>query len=170
MHIFLYSAISLIVPILFFKSLEYFNWGLDINPLTLTYLQWTATVFIAVLFNFQIRKILNKFTIMPIKNSKNLKSYNFEKLTESLLSENNIRFIIYAIYVILLVSINFRSFENVSKINDKAILQSFVTFIAFDRLLTLLKQLDFKPSVFLIIIAKSIVNQFRSSDKNKIEH
>lgn len=167
MQIFLYYAISLIFPILFSKSIKYFNLGLIINPTTLTYLQWTATVFIAVLFNFQIRTIINKLTFMPIKSSNHLKPYNLEKLTDSLLSENNVRFIIYGLYVILLVAINFRSFENVSILNDKAILQSFVTFIAFDRLLTLLKQLDFKPSDFLIQIAKSIVNQFRSHEKKQ---
>lgn len=42
-----------------------------------------------------------------------------------------------------------------------AILQSFVTFIALDRALILLKQLEFKPSDLLSMIIKSVASKFK---------
>jgi hypothetical protein len=49
---------------------------------------------------------------------------------------------------------------------DKSILQSFVTFIAFDRLLTLANQLEFKPSKLLDKIFLSMIDTLEN-DKTK---
>lgn len=91
--------------------------------------------------------------------------YQLDKLTDYLLSENNVRFIIYCVYVVLLLKFNYEDFEqnNLSVIsqNNRAILQSFVTFIAFDRALTLLKQLEFKPSNLLSKIIESFMNKVK---------
>ncbi|MNG38928.1 hypothetical protein D3C84_1268040 [compost metagenome] len=38
---------------------------------------------------------------------------------------------------------------------DKAVLQSFVTFVAIDRILTIVKQTEFKPSKLLEILKSS---------------
>ena len=83
----------------------------------------------------------------------------------------NIRFLIYGLYVVLLLVTNFHNFENSTLtdnlLNDKAILQSFVTFIAFDRLLVLLTKLDFKPSDLLEKIGKSINNKLKDLERQQ---
>lgn len=115
-------------------------------------MKFTISVFIAVLFNFQLRKLIYKISPARFKDSKSLKPYELDKLTDYILSENNIRFVIYGIYFLLLLVFNYIEFEENDKYNletNKAILQSFVTFIALDRALTLLRDLEFKPSDFL---------------------
>lgn len=170
-HVLLYSGFSFIIPELFFKITTFLNIELIKNNSTLIYTKLTSTVFIAVLFNYQLRTLIYKISPARINSSQKLKPYELDKLTNYLLSENNIRFLIYSSYVVLLLIVNFYNFEDktYSKdlINDKAILQSFVTFIAFERALTLLKQLDFKPSDLLNSIIKSIINKFKDLDKNK---
>lgn len=168
-HLFFYLAFSFIIPEAIFRIIEYCDLNLDISQSSIIYLKLTFSVFIAVLFNYQIRKII--YFISPIKFS--LKSFEIDKLSDYLLSENNIRFIIYSLYVVLLITINFKNFENLSisenLLTDKAILQSFVTFIAFERALTLLKQLEFKPSDLLNRIGNSITNTLREFDnKNNV--
>lgn len=71
--------------------------------------------------------------------------------------------------MILLFAINYFSFKSnwlsESPTQDKAILQSFVVFIAFDRALTLLKGLEFKPSDFLKILVTSVFTQWQKTQK-----
>lgn len=164
-HIMYYIAFSVLIPEIFFLSIDYLDIHLVNNVSTLMYLKFTASVFIAVLFNFQLRKLIYKISPARFKSSQKLKPFELDKLTDYLLSENNIRFCIYSLYVVLLLIINIKNFEEQSLsshlLNDKAILQSFVSFIAFDRSLVLLKQLEFKPSDFLNKIVKSIINKFK---------
>lgn len=170
-HLFYYFSIPLLIPIIILELLDFFKITFIENQETKLYVKFTSTVFIAVLFNYQLRKII--YTISParINTSKKLKPYELDKLTDYLLSENNVRFLIYSLYVFLLIIINFENFENkslsTSLITDKSILQSFVTFIALDRALALLKQLEFKPSDFLIKIMKSILNKYQDLNKKE---
>lgn len=170
-HLFYYVAFVVLIPSIIIKSLTSFD-IYQINQIpTLTYLKFTSAVFIAVLFNYQIRKLIYKISPARINSSKKLKPYELDKLTDYMLSENNVRFLIYSIYVILLIITNYINFEenslSINNSNDKAILQSFVTFIAFDRALSLLKQLEFKPSDFLNKIIKSIENKFKDLEKKQ---
>ena len=63
--------------------------------------------------------------------------------------------------------VNFFKFQDMSLFGnnnyDSAVLQSFITFIAFDRALTILKQLEFKPSDLLMKIVTSINNKINSN-------
>lgn len=171
-HVFYYFIFTFLVPELFFFVTKYFKILFIKNQVTLVYMKFTLSVFLAVLFNYQLRKIIYKISPARLKTSEKLKPYQLDKLTDYLLSENNVRFLIYSTYVLLLVTINFYNFEGYpfSKelINDKAILQSFVSFIAFDRSLNLLKQLEFKPSDFLSKITESIIRKFKDLDKKNI--
>ncbi|MHA7607885.1 hypothetical protein ACV0BM_003380 [Elizabethkingia meningoseptica] len=170
-HLFYYFGIPILIPIILLELLDFFKITFIENQETKLYIKFTSTVFIAVLFNYQLRKIIYKISPARINTSKKLKPYELDKLTDYLLSENNVRFLIYSLYVVLLIIVNFENFENKSLskslITDKSILQSFVTFIAFDRALALLKQLEFKPSDFLNKIIKSILNKYQ--DLNKTE-
>lgn len=169
-HLFYYVAFVVLIPTTILKLLTLFDIYQTNQIPTLTYIKFTSSVFIAVLFNYQIRKLIYKTSPARINSSKKLKPYELDKLTDYMLSENNVRFLIYSLYVILLIITSYANFEekylSISTTNDKAILQSFVTFIAFDRILSLLKQLEFKPSDFLNKIIKSIANKFKNLEKN----
>jgi len=174
-HLFLYIFFSYAFPELIYQISKWFNIELLKNQSSISYLKLTSTVFIAVLLNYQLRKFIYIISPARIKSSHKLKPYELDKLTDYMLSENNVRFLIYSFYVVLLLIINVQNFENHSfsstLLKDKAILQSFVTFIALDRALNLLKQLEFKPSDFLHKILKSIGNKLDDSkqqiDKKK---
>ncbi len=171
LHLIFYGIIAVIVPIILIKLLEHYHLISFLKESTILYLQITISVFISVLFNHQIRKIIYMISPARIYSSKKLKPFELEKLTDYVISEKNIRFIIYSMYVIVLMTINIYNFQevtfNLNQILDKAILESFITFIAFDQLLILLKQLDFKPSDLLIKIMKSISNKFKEDiDQN----
>lgn len=167
-HLLYYVSIVLIIPSIIIKLLELIKLPLLLNNETLTYIKFTSSVFIAVLFNFQIRRLIYIFSPARLKSSEKIKPYELDKITDYLISENNVRFCIYSIYAFLLITMNINNLENdfisESFNSDKAILQSFVTFIAFDRALTLLKQLEFKPSDLLDKIIKSIINKLKHID------
>ena len=88
------------------------------------------------------------------------KRTDFNKLTDYFLSENNIKFIIYFCYFLYLLVFNLFTFQEhsfySSPMMDRAVLQSFITFIALERLLSNLKDLDFKPSEMLKLLLTSI--------------
>jgi len=167
-HIILYVSFAFFLPALFFKIFDLFNIVIFQNIATTFYVNFTLTVFIAVLFNYQLRRFVYIISPARLKTSEKIKVYNLKEISDYLLSENNIRFSIYSIYFILLFTINIFNFEKHFFTDDadidKAILQSFVTFIAFERALTLLKSLEFKPSDMLSKIFKSISNALK--DKN----
>src|SRR5690606_2036555 len=111
-HILYYVAFSVLIPAIFFKIIELYNISLIKNESTLVYIKFTSIVFIAVLFNFQLRRLIYIISPARIKSSKKLRPYELDKLTDYLLSESNVRFLIYSLYVILLLVINFNNFEN----------------------------------------------------------
>jgi hypothetical protein len=104
-----------------------------------------------------------------LKNSEKLKPYNIEELSNYLLSENNIKFVVFIIYFILIVIVNFYNFQDLSYYKtekiDKAVIQSFVTYIAIDRIISSLKQVEFKPSEMVKKLMQSINNKFNQLDK-----
>lgn len=172
-HITFYFLFCLIFPLIIFKITKYLQIKFVQMDSTLTYIGFTLTVFIAVLLNHQLRQLIYIISPTRIKYSKKLKPYQLDKLTDYLLSENNIRFLIYSFYVFMLCIINLKNFEGVAfsknLSDDKAILQSFVTFIAFDRMLSFLKQLEFKPSDMLRKIVSSIINKFNDLEQTNSE-
>lgn len=81
---------------------------------------------------------------------------------------NNVRFIVYAFYVVSLLITNYFNFQGDSICCNieiaKSILQSFVTFIAFDRAFALMKQLDFRPLRFLKKLCQSILHKVKNDN------
>jgi hypothetical protein len=84
---------------------------------------------------------------------------------------NNIKFLVYSFYVVALSVTNYLNFQGDSFSKgistDKSILQSFVTFIAFDLALVLMKQLDFRPSHFVHKVIRSISNATNRDNGHK---
>ncbi len=169
-HFLYYIFFSLFIPESLYWIYNFFDLNILSNNTTILYLKLTMSTFIAVIFNYQLRYLIYAISPARLKTSKKLKPYELDKLTDYLLSDRNVRFIIYSGYFILLSITNIMTFENKTLtstiLNDKAILQSFVTFIAFDRALALLKQLEFKPSDFLNRIVDSIRRKFKQDIGN----
>ena len=170
-HISFYFLFAISIPHFIFKALETFKLCENLSPHNILYLKLTSFVILCVLFNYQIKWLVYNLSPVRMKKSEKLKQFNLETISDYVLDSKNIRFIIYSVYAILLISINVSNFNMVSLYDDlvfdKVVLQSFITFIAFDRALILFKDFDLKPSKLLEIIHKSISNKIKSFDKKE---
>ncbi|WP_143147333.1 hypothetical protein [Chishuiella changwenlii] len=101
------------------------------------------------------------------KDSQKLKPYNIKEISEYLLSQDNLKIIIYTFNFIAIIFLNVYNFQNLDfcdkiPLFEKPILQSLVSFIAFDRAITLFKGLKFKPSEMFEKILNGIKNKKES--------
>lgn len=165
MNLIVYFSLAIIIPYFLISLLEHIN--LLESPTLISYLRWTFTVFTAVLFNFQIRNFVNYISRGNSDSSERI--LRNREISDYLLSENNIRFTIYSIYFIYLIYNNISTFqlETNDMAGNKAVLQSFVTFIAFERALSILNILKFKPSDLLAKIHESISKELKEFNNRK---
>lgn len=172
-HLLMYFAIATLIPILTFNLLSQLYIITSSNLPAALYILITSIVFVSVLFNAIIRDLLYRISPVRIRTSKKLKVYQLDQLTDYFLSIDVVRFWVYGTYVVTLVVINFHNLQgkllNDSLDIDKAVLQSFVTFIAFDRAFVLLKQLQFRPSELLEKIRQSVFRKVREESNDLIE-
>ncbi|MES2726934.1 MAG: hypothetical protein V4643_07515 [Bacteroidota bacterium] len=172
LHLIFYFVFAYLLPEMTYKILNYFHLIDFITPSTALYLKITITVTISVLFNPVLRGIIHKISPWNRKSSEKLKKYELHKLSNYFLSTDNVRFFIYSSYVITLLIINICNFQGQPFKDsfgiDKSILQSFVTFIAVDRALVLMKALEFRPSELLNQIWRTIKKSFKEDDNNEI--
>lgn len=166
-HLFLYLGLCFLIPTLIYRLYEYFGFPIITTQLEV-YLTLTVTVMCSIIFHRQIRYIVHAFSPARLKTSEKLKPYRIEELSNYLLSENNIKFVVFVIYFLIIVTVNFYNFQDSSYYEtekiDKAVLQSFVTYIAFDRIISSLKQVEFKPSEMVKKLRQSIGNKFDQLD------
>lgn len=162
----LYFLLAYTLPYFLIGGLNRLHWIDFIRPQTITYFSITLTVFISVLLNQPLQFFVNLLTTQRHKNSKKLRPLELDKLTNYTLSINNVRFIVYSFYVIALIIINYATLQGYSMSanaeKDRILIQSFVTFIAFDRAFALMKQLDFRPSELLDKIVSSLKRKLES--------
>jgi hypothetical protein len=167
-HLFLYLTFCGAIPMIGLKIYEYFNFP-TLNLQLKVYLVLSMTVILATIFQKQIKFLVHKLSPARLKTSEKLRPYKIEKLSDYLLSENNIKFVVFVIFFILIVVINFSNLQELSYFQttsvDKAVIQSFVTYIAFDRIITNLKKIEFKPSEMLKKIIESIKNKLEQIEK-----
>lgn len=170
LHVGLYFGIAFLIPELLYKGLKYLQLIDFVTMPTTVYLKITLTVFISVIFNPLLRNIVYRISPARLNSSEKLRPYELGKLSDYFLSTNNVKFFVYAFYVVALLTTNYFNFQGYSISSnietDKSILQSFVTFIAFDRTFSLMKQLDFKPSELLEKIYKSISNKVNNDTRD----
>ncbi|NBA84772.1 hypothetical protein GVN16_03330 [Emticicia sp. CRIBPO] len=152
MHI----AISLFIPIILYR----FDEGMKIARLkdeTWVYLILSSGVIISIACRKLIVALINRFH----NSGEDIKIFENE-LTNYMLSEANIKLMIYFFYLVYLIVFNTLIFQGRSYFSnpniDKAILQSFVTFIAFERIIVNLKVLEFRPSKLLKYLKDSLTN------------
>lgn len=159
-----YFTFSTLIPFLLVKFNEKFNL-LAISFESEVFILLTFSSIIAVWFQKYIFQIISHIPILTISRQKN--NQVNEKTNELLyysFSKPNVRFIIYLVFFTFLIVYSFNSFENKNVFSsekiDKSILQSFLSFLAFDRILQNSKNWNFKPSDFL----KSFIQTFRKPD------
>lgn len=170
-HTIFYFAIAYSIPTLIYKGLTYLNFLDFLTEPTAQYLTITIFVILSVLLNSTLRKIINLISPARVVSSEKMKPYELDKLTDYVLSMNNVRFLIYSGYIVVLLISNYNYFQSINEdINldyDNVVLQSFATFLAFDTAFIYIKNVDFKPSILQSKINKSILNKITNSDKIK---
>lgn len=92
-----------------------------------------------------------------------MKKYKLDELIEYIINRQNIRFAIYVSFFIYIFIYSFQMLENsslfVTDLRDKAILQSFLCFLAYDRLLLNSKIVALMPSKLLNKFLISIIGK-----------
>lgn len=158
-HLFVYLFFSSILPILFYL-LDRVTGVLDLKITTHIYLIVTFSVITATLMNKQMAQLTYRFSPMQLYSTHISKRFEFNRLTDYFLSEHTIKFVIYFSYFLYLLIFNLFTFQEhsvySSPLIDRAVLQSFITFLALERLIANLKDLDFKPSEMLKLLLTSI--------------
>lgn len=129
-----YVMVSCISIILFSSLPEYlFNTTISLNATT--YMALTATSIVITTAGDRLIKFWNK-----IQENDTVMLDRQHGIALKILSQKKSKFIVFALYFILLLVFNFCTFNNISLFQtpkiDTAILQSFATFLAFDRLLS----------------------------------
>ncbi|MEC5171634.1 hypothetical protein [Chryseobacterium nepalense] len=129
------------------------------------YLQITITVFIVTLLSKKFKKLTNLILSLlgKSKDSKNI-------LIDSMDVEKE-KFVIYSVYLILLFIVNIFKFQKSSILEnadfDTALLQSFVTFIAFDKVQTMYKQLKINPWKILLSYLDEVKDFMSATNGNE---
>ncbi|MGQ8869406.1 hypothetical protein [Myroides sp. TSA_177.3] len=162
MNVILYIGLPLIIVAnssLFLKLLK-----TPINFELKLYLSFLTSYVFYITFNKVILKFIEKNSPARYKTSQKLKPYNIKEISEYLLSKENMRFLIYTFNFFAIIFINIYKFQELSFYDtilllERPIIQSLVTFIAFDRAIILLKDLKFKPSEFYKKIEIGIQNK-----------
>lgn len=142
---FYYTVCAAIVPIALYKYL--FTYFFTNNSTSL-YLALSSLMFIGYFGNSCILFIIYRV----LKVTRKYYMLKFGVLIRFFFQKRNVKGLIYLLYFILLLTSNIFSLEDKSifkDINNEVIVMSLVTFIAFDRAYSILKDLKIKPSIIL---------------------
>ncbi len=151
-HMMIYFIIVTFIPLVIYK----FNLKIHIfNIETATYLFITISFISisAVVFYKYILNILFLISPMRLKKSRNSKRFKIKELTKYVLTPQHIRFMIYLIYLLYLIPFSYNTLQHKSTFTtseiDFAIMQSFLVFLAFDRLCINIKDVNLSPKRLL---------------------
>ncbi|QKJ64144.1 hypothetical protein [Flavobacterium sp. M31R6] len=166
LSVFLYLAFSFLIPIIAYLIDDYYQLTI-LNVETWIYIIITLGIFIAILFHKYLKFLIDKIISILNLNSTRVQNYKLIELNNFVISLKNIRFTLFFLYLLYLIITNLLSLQHKSFYEnpniDLAVLQSFVTFLAIDRVLAKIKQIKFSPSKLLEILK----NSFNQIKKNK---
>ncbi len=169
-HLLIYLFFSAIIPIVLYR-MDRLTGLLELKITTHVYLIVTFSVITATLLNKQMRYLTFQCSPLQLLSTRLAKRMEFQQLTAYFLSEHTIKFVIYFSYFLYLLIFNLFTFEEHSLYSspsiDKAVLQSFITFLALERLISNLKDLKFKPSEMLKLLLNSMSSHPSDSHQNK---
>lgn len=158
-HIMYILFLSAILPLIILKTNEW----LHVVPLTkgtYTYILITSSTIIAVTFFKLLHEITYRIAPSRLRESKKMQRYRIIEIIDYVITIENIKFSIYALYLLFLILYSLRSLEAENllslQVQDMAILQSFLTFMAYDQLVNNSKELALLPSTILKRLSNSI--------------
>ena len=164
LHIFLFGLFAIAIPLSFVRMNEYFNY-LPLTEQTTLFIILTFSTCFSVAFYRHILNFIYKFGPFMVKSSEKMKKLRLDELTEYVLNKENIRFIIYSSFFIYLIIFSFQFLQNSSVFEiaekDKSVYQSFLCFLAFDRLLLNSNRFILMPSELL----KRMINSIKQNIK-----
>ncbi|WP_417559077.1 MULTISPECIES: hypothetical protein [Flavobacteriaceae] len=159
-------------PYLILKVNDYFR-IIGLNSETETFLQMTVSIIIAVSFNQFILEITYRLSPFTLKPSKKIEKLKLVELVDYIINLQNIRFVIYTSFFIYLIIFSFQQLENstifITSQHDRAILQSFLCFLAYDRIILNSKNIALLPSLLLNKFLTSINSGFIIDEKKESE-
>lgn len=172
-YLFVYLVLSFLIPMVLYKIDEK-HLITELTKETWVYLIITSGVTIATLFHKQIAFLAFKLIPFFAKKSERIKRLELVELCKYIVSKNNIKLIIYSLFFLALIVFNISSLQQKSYYDnpniDRAILQSFLSYIALERILTNLKLTKFRPSKLLRSLGLSIFNETKIiTDKEPID-
>lgn len=161
-YLFAYLGMSFFIPMVLYR-IDESQLITGLKEETWIYIIITSGVIIATLLHKQITFLTFKLIPFLARKSERMKRFKLVELCEYIVSKNNIKLVIYSLFFIALIVFNYLGLQQSSYYEnpniDKAVLQSFVTFIAFERILTNLKLTEFRPSELLKTLKSSIFNE-----------
>lgn len=170
LHIFLFGLFAFALPLLLIRANEYFDY-ITLTEQTALFINLTFATCFSVAFYKQILNFVYRFGPFRIKESKKMKKFRLDELTEYILNKENIRFIIYSSFFIYLIIFSFQYLQNSSifeiQEKDRAVYQSFLCFLAFDRILLNSKSFILLPSEFLNKMINSITQKETEKETKK---
>lgn len=132
-----YSLFSIALPCFLYKLNDLYQFVVLNNDTTL-YLIITSASIIAILFVEVIKKLIYWTPVfMQLSNNNKIKA---KELIDFVLTQKQIRFSIYLLYLVYLLIYSLGYFEghigNANSNHENTIMQAFITFLAFDSLVS----------------------------------
>ena len=157
---FIYFAFSMFIPLIY-KSIDLYIYDFNYSKYTDLYLYITFSLMTILLFHKYILKVINYVNENNYGKHTNFEKFEISELANYVFDYKSLKFIIYTAYFIFLFIysiniINGEHFLNDQK-NEKVILQSFLSFIALDRLVSNTKDFTIVPSKLLF----KLLNRFK---------
>lgn len=161
LSIFLYLALSFLLPLIAYFIDEYYQLT-ALNLETWIYIILTLGILIAFLFHKYLKFLVDNIISILNLNSTRIQKFKLIELNNFVISLNTIKLSTFFLYLIYLITTNLMALQSKSFYEnpnvDQAVLQSFVTFLAIERILESIKVTKFRPSKLLEIL-KSSFNQ-----------
>lgn len=155
---------------LFYKYVPIYFFNLDLTYASNVYLTLTTTFIFITLFSEKIMIWSNK--IINNDNPEELVNL-YHNLGNHLINKQRTRYLIFFGFFLYLIIYSIASLNEIELFNIKntnvAVMQTFGTYIAFDRLISNRTLFDFKPKTFLHKISKIWVFDF-NPNKDEIKN
>lgn len=165
----LYFTTCIFIPAIFILINRKFHF-IEMPESMYTYITLSFSTCVALLFHKLITKVVYYFLVLNENMKRTVEKYEISHLLSYINEISNIRFLIYISYFIYMVIFSIEVCwhdKNFSlNMHEKAIAQSFITFLAFDRLLVNSNQIRLLPSEIIKFVWSSL-NKIFQEDKIK---
>ncbi len=165
-----YILVASALPFALYKLNKIYGFA-KLESQTVVYIILTSTSIIAILADNIIREIIYRIPPLNVKTSNKMKKHKIKELCDYLFTESNIRFTIYLSYFLYYGIYNVLYFQNSIEMNEfpysNSILQSFLTFLAYDSFITITNKSKFSSQEFLrrLIFSMGSINPLKNEEE-----